>query len=619
VIISTEPRREAPTQELSDQSSLPLVILLALCLLFSVLRWLKTESFWGDSGRWIFEAWRSASGEVLYRDFAWQYGPLPLLLFAAAFRLFGATFAVAQVLLDLISTMVVYLTWQFGRRVLPPSIAFAAALALLGAGAGNTGNFALFSLQLYTPAILVGMAGFLLAATQAIDYFRAGKWTRSGRWTFATGTAIALLSKPEYIVAVGGLFLVLAVVASYRKGSRRLTALAELTLLTFAPAVVVYLLIATIAGGRNLAEGLGGYGMAYLTCPWWPTGLGLFGALTALLQAALALALFSLTDVAAFRDRHRVRYYLLWALTPFAIATSVIYLPYCMAEMPVFHSGRSIGNIVSFYLSTGTVLLPVMWAAIVLCIAAAMTAIRSAIGGHAPDTSTSLFLLLTLPAVLISSRSLFGGTMSQLTVAAVAAYPIWFVLAPRLLLNVTGARMARTAVLTVMMGYALLRLSTATVLDWRTPYTKVVTQAGAIKMQDATAGQLYRYVSEHVASGEPMLDLSYGGGLNLATHHPSPLFSTQFSALAPSDRILARDLDLIQRRRPRIVIAPMEPGFGATYGICMDTGCPFPAFVFRSSTPACTPGKAFPVLSYIAQHYTPVAAIGSRIVYIPKQ
>src|ERR1700737_3938720 len=90
---------------------LPVALLMLLCVLFSAVRWLKTESFWGDSARWIFEAWRAASGELPYRDFAWQYPPLSLPLFGAAFRVFGASFLVAQIVVDIISTAIVLLSW----------------------------------------------------------------------------------------------------------------------------------------------------------------------------------------------------------------------------------------------------------------------------------------------------------------------------------------------------------------------------------------------------------------------------------------------------------------------------------------------------------------------------
>src|SRR5512139_1099920 len=90
---------------------LSLVIISAFCALFMVLHWSKLDSLWGDPARWLFEAYRSASGETLYRDFAWQFPPLSLLLMSGAFRLLGGTFGAAQVVLDALSLIAVLLLW----------------------------------------------------------------------------------------------------------------------------------------------------------------------------------------------------------------------------------------------------------------------------------------------------------------------------------------------------------------------------------------------------------------------------------------------------------------------------------------------------------------------------
>src|SRR5512139_962977 len=98
---------------------LSLVIISAFCALFMVLRWGKLDSLWGDPARWLFEAYRSASGETLYRDFAWQFPPLALLLLSGAFRLLGSTFEVAQLVLNALSLIAVLLMWAVARRIMP--------------------------------------------------------------------------------------------------------------------------------------------------------------------------------------------------------------------------------------------------------------------------------------------------------------------------------------------------------------------------------------------------------------------------------------------------------------------------------------------------------------------
>jgi hypothetical protein len=62
-------------------------VLPALCAFFIMPRWGKLNSLWGDPARWLFEVYRAAQGETLYRNFAWQFPPLSLLLMSGALRL----------------------------------------------------------------------------------------------------------------------------------------------------------------------------------------------------------------------------------------------------------------------------------------------------------------------------------------------------------------------------------------------------------------------------------------------------------------------------------------------------------------------------------------------------
>src|SRR5512143_2021472 len=108
---------------------LSLSLVTSICTLFIVLRWGKLDSLWGDPARWLFEAYRAASGETLYRDFAWQFPPLSLLLMSGAFRLLGSTFDVAQIVLDVLSLIAVLLLWILARRIMPPTLALVTTVA----------------------------------------------------------------------------------------------------------------------------------------------------------------------------------------------------------------------------------------------------------------------------------------------------------------------------------------------------------------------------------------------------------------------------------------------------------------------------------------------------------
>ncbi len=593
--------------------------LLLLCVFFSALRWLKMESFWGDSPRWMFEAWRAAQGEIPYRDFAWQYPPLSLLLFGAALHWFGPTFAVIQTVIDLISAAVVLAEFRLARRLVGDRTALLVAVVLACAGASNTGNFALFSLQLYTPAILVGMLGLLLMLDPLLGFVLSGDFEHGGRIWLAAGATIALLSKPEFIMGAAGA-LGAAAVLDYRRSRivRQPAAVwiqrqLSIGLAAVAPAALFYALYASKVGTSNLLAGIAGYGMALLVCPWWPTGLGIFGAIVALLQAACVMMLLRWFRHPA-PEKPSI---FLWVAGTLAIPASVLYLPYCARELPVFAGGVTPGRIAAFFLSTGTILLPVMWSAIVFWPASVRRLFRQKQFG--PEAA--LLLLITC-AIAMSVRTLFSGTLSQLSLVTVAAYPVWFLVAPLLLerflrgLENYPLKTASAPVILLLAGYTILRFGAAVMTERPSRYSSVQTSAGTIRLLDrSTSSEVYQYVLQHTNNADGVVDVAYGGVVNFAARRQSPIYSTQFSALAPARRYLDADLARISARPATIVIAPQAEDFQATYGMCAETGCTFPSLVWRSSRLACEPGRKFPVLEYIKQHYTPVAHFGDKVIY----
>jgi hypothetical protein len=170
-----------------------------------------------------------------------------------------------------------------------------------------------------------------------------------------------------------------------------------------------------------------------------------------------------------------------------------------------------------------------------------------------------------------------------------------------------------------MLAYGALRLAGVVATEARTSYVRLDTGAGTIKLQDnQIAPKVYSYVQTHTEPGEPVLDLAHGGGVNFAGHRASPIFSTQFTVLAPDPKYLNADLMRIEKQPPRLVIANDGPTFQATYGLCMNTGCVFPAVVWRSTRLACDPSQSFPVLNYIRSHYEPAARFGEKVIYIRK-
>jgi hypothetical protein len=599
--------------------------LMVFCAALCALRWGKLDTLWGDSARWIFEAYRTGLGEYPYRDFTWQYPPLSILLSGLTLSVVGAKFAALQGLLDIIGVSLVLLTWDTARRFVPGLLAVSAAIVLACAGVANAANFALFSLQIYTPAILLGGIGLLLVIREMADYLTSGSMTRTKLGWTIVGSTIGLLSKPEFIIGVLGCLVTAALLDRriwFPSGARAGWAWrhGRVFLLATAPAIAAYAAIVALCGAHSVFSAIGGYGTAALTCPWWPTGLGVFGALVAVGYGVIAVAVCCLLQFRRSWARYGKMNILLWGGALLSAAAAVAYLPYCVAELPVFSGGATPFRIVSFFLSTGTVLLPVMWIGILLWVALIVGIARMP---ERRRTEHSLLMLLLTPAFLISLRGLFGGTMSQLTQVSMAAYPLWMIVCPYLMLwflrKFEFSRHPALAISAILLAYGALRLMGAVVTEATTQYARLDTDAGTIRLRDTqVAPKVFAYVMTHTDRGEPLLDVADGGGVNFGGHRASPIFSTQFTAFAPDANHLNTDLVRIEKNPPRLVIANAGADFQATYGLCMNTGCTFPALVWRSSRLACDPSRTFPVLEYIRSHYQQVARFGEKVIYARK-
>src|SRR5260370_15923514 len=92
---------------------LNLGLLVLVCAVFAWLRWAKLdELLWGDPVHWLHEVSRVAAGELPYRDYSFQYPPFTAFFFGWTFRLFGATFANASILVNFWSLSVVLLCYS---------------------------------------------------------------------------------------------------------------------------------------------------------------------------------------------------------------------------------------------------------------------------------------------------------------------------------------------------------------------------------------------------------------------------------------------------------------------------------------------------------------------------
>jgi len=170
-----------------------------------------------------------------------------------------------------------------------------------------------------------------------------------------------------------------------------------------------------------------------------------------------------------------------------------------------------------------------------------------------------------------------------------------------------------------LMVYAVLRVGAgySSLLSDR-PYHDLSTLAGNIRLSNfAVDSEVYRFVMENSRPADTVLDIPFGGGMNVATQRLSPLFSTMFEDLTMPDDLLEEDLERIRARPPQVVIAQNAPNYGVYYGLYGCT-CAFPYLVWTPATSSVVPGKVFPAIAYIQQHYRVSKIVGPRLMLVPK-
>ncbi len=613
------------------ESLIGAVALLTVCAFFMVARWAKLESLWGDPGRWLFEAYRSAAGEVVYRDFAWQFPPLSLLLMSSAFRVFGATFETAQIVLDGLGVIVVLLAWRLARQVLSPTLAFATAIALtvaLGTGIGP--DVFLFSLQLYTPAQLTGLIGLLLLLSVAVEYLQSGVMTRVGWIALSLGSTIGLLSKPEF--ALGSLVCLAAWIVvdralwfHDRPIGAWLRRAAALLVLGIVPAAIGYAVVGSMVGFDNLMAGLAGYGAAAFICPWWPTGISAFGVWVALGMGAMWIATLSAVCFNELRRRYERRYFAVWILAAFGLVLAVMYLPAQLRQNGF--SQITPDDLVRLLIAPGAILLPMLWWSIVAWGRDAVRVIR-ALRQHTqlPIDLAVLFVIVAV-AIALSARGLFGDQNTITPLVTIAAMPILFVVWPRWLLNSLSVfeitPVERSAegwarvVLIVVLVYSAAKLIGWWWLDGSRPYRPLMTEAGTVYLGDQASARVYDFIRANSEPNEVVLDVNYGGGVNFASRRGSPVFSTQWWYLAPPQKYADEDLRRFQQRPARWVIGNKLDDFGASYGLITATRCTFPRLVWRPDELAYDPSRTYPLLDFILAHYRSIVEFRGVVILAP--
>jgi len=609
------------------------MLITLLAAAFASFRWLKLSDLTGgDSARWLLEAHRAASGEQPYRDFSIFYPPVAIWTLGSAMRVFGSSFVVAQVVLDLLSTVLCLLVWMIARALVRRGPALALAAMFAAAGASNTGNFALFSLDLYAPGVLTGAIGFLVFLLPLVRRLAEPSSHEAARLdvrlalTLSGGATVACLSKLEFACGVvGGCVLYpLLVAAKERRWSWSLVfkRSAVLAAVSSAPSLVVLAALAMRVGPRTLVEALGCYGCASRSCPWWPTGLGLLSIVSAWARVLVVVASVSLVRFQALWAQYGRRYVAFLVVGAIALVIAWRLLPYAVADF-VQSQPKGISQAALFaryFLSLTSLLHPVMWASTALALGAVIRLMM----GQPLSPSVLPWLLLVGAGAILSARTLFGDLFSRVGVVFPTSYPIWFLLVAGLTLllfdKLGGAFSRRQDVLAsgILVLYACVRVAGMIQGAGGGLYRRLETEAGPVRLRAHGAGTaLYRAVIQMTTPTSRVLEIPYGGGLVFASHRKASLYLTQFVELMPSASVEKIDNDKLVAAPPDLVVAEAAPHFSIGKGLFL--GCSLPRFTFEppAHDPANEPEQ--PSIAWIEAHYRVVSKIANKLILVPER
>lgn len=173
-------------------------ILVCLVLMGGWFSWGRIPAIFSDQGWGMQVAVRILHGERLYGDVLWNYGPLPVYVFAALFRLFGTSILVFSAVGLGLATTASILAYRVARHLLSPSLSL---IAVSVAFLTYDGGFLTF-VSPYTTAVSWG-AVLGLATLWSLLLAAKGRWML-GMVLGGCAAGLSMLTKPEFALATAG-------------------------------------------------------------------------------------------------------------------------------------------------------------------------------------------------------------------------------------------------------------------------------------------------------------------------------------------------------------------------------------------------------------------------------
>ena len=212
-----------------------------------------------DVTRWLFEIEKIGNGLHPYRDFTWQYPPFSVYLFGVWASLFGNALISIKILHILIGLVIFYLSYSIIYTEIKNRSNSILLVTLVFLLTNFSNHFRLFSIQLYTPAVLTALLGTILTIFMVQRLLYEEQITHKNVLLLALGLAITLSSKPEWGLATLLIVLIYAL-ANYKVLKIRF--LLFLMAYSFGFTMVFYGPALITSGVHEIINGITGYGFA---------------------------------------------------------------------------------------------------------------------------------------------------------------------------------------------------------------------------------------------------------------------------------------------------------------------------------------------------------------------
>lgn len=508
--------------------------------------WRYFPGFDKDHAWYLQVALRVSQGETLYRDVAWQYGPLPAQALAALFRWGGPDAAWASLINGALAVAGVLLTYIVVRSLLSPGSAFLVTAFATLAGPNLWGGLFHLYFYVYTQAIAWGGVASLATLAAVLRWQR----TRRDTWLILAGlaTGLAVLSKPEFGVAALAASGTAVIV-----GRGSLGAWLRYLLASALTAGIGFGLQAWSAGLWPVWRGYTGYDQLIHGSPWlWGIRLGSRSFLVG--SYALWLAVGAIW---ASRRWPRGRWLFLALAVAAAVTVLAVGLSYLLGGVDsllsvVSRQGNSDGITVTP--ANVLYLVALLWSPLPVLLLIAGGLAR----GDAPACPENrrarvptAWWAIWAYALVASLRPFLTGYTNPLAVAPALAV-FWVVIEDRLSAKPQKLARGRRAALFVLVGLTVINLVAQLIVPnplFNGPRVEQDTALGSVRIAQFYQPEyqvLTGFIEQHVPVDAPIFTAVWAPQWYLLTKHPNPtafdLFLAGLGTSGPEAADIERDL-----------------------------------------------------------------------------